>query len=83
MLADTAGSTRQNMESEGVEIIDYGETTMAGYRAYTITGQYQDGMYLTVWLFTDSNDYLHYISVEYYDYDYTSYEMVRDTYTMY
>ena len=83
MLADTAGSTRQNMESEGVEIIDYGETTMAGYRAYTITGQYQDGMYLTVWLFTDSNDYLHYISVEYYDYDYASYEMVRDTYTMY
>ena len=70
------------MESEGVIITDYGKTTMGGYQAYTITGQYQDGMYLTIWLFADSSNYLHYISVEYFESDRASYEMVRDTYRL-
>ena len=81
-VADLAESTKQDLESEGTYIKAYGETTIGGYKAYIVTGQYQDGMNLSVWLFTDSNGYLHYISVEYYDYDYASYEMVRDTYTL-
>lgn len=78
----TAESAKQNLESEGVMIKDYGETTIGGYKAYIVTGKYQDGMNLSVWFFADSNGYLHYISVEYYDSDYASYEMVRDTYTL-
>ena len=81
-VSDSAESLKQNMESEGVIITDYGKTTMGGYQAYTITGQYQDGMYLTIWLFADSSNYLHYISVEYFESDRASYEMVRDTYRL-
>ena len=81
-VSDSADSLKQNMESEGVIITDYGKTTMGGYQAYTITGQYQDGMYLTIWLFADSSNYLHYISVEYFESDRASYEMVRDTYRL-
>ena len=43
---------------------------------------YEDGMYLTVWYFVDEYTMLHYISVEYYDSDIASYEMVRDTYNL-
>ena len=70
------------MESDSFFNITMEETKIGGYDAYTVTGQYQDGMYLTIWYFVDSHNRLHYISVEYYPDDYVSYEMVRDTYTL-
>ena len=73
---------KSNMESDGFFNTSLEQTTMAGYSAYTVTGQYQDGMYLTVWYFVDKNNRLHYISVEYFGSDTASYEMVRDTYRL-
>lgn len=70
------------MESDSFFNITMEETKIGGHDAYTVTGQYQDGMYLTIWYFVDSHNRLHYISVEYYPDDYVSYEMVRDTYTL-
>ena len=70
------------MESDSFFNITMEETKIGGYNAYTVTGQYQDGMYLTIWYFVDSHNRLHYLSVEYYPDDYVSYEMVRDTYTL-
>ena len=82
MPASLTEGTRDEMETEGITIIEYGETVIGGYKAYMVTGQYQDGMYLTVMYFTDDNGYLHFISVEYYPNDTASYEMVKDTYTL-
>ena len=74
---------KSNMESDGGFFnTTMEQTTMAGYTAYTVTGQYQDGMYLTIWYFVDKNNRLHYISVEYLGSDKASYEMVRDTYRL-
>ena len=81
-LAAIADSTKQSMESEGAVINIYGQDFIGGYPAYAIIGQYQDGMFLAVWMFTDNNNNFHYISVEYYENDYIAYEMVRDTYTL-
>lgn len=56
------------------------KTKIAGYDAYIITGNYADGTYLTVWIFVDSNSYLHYITVEYTVQ--ADYDMVKNTYTL-
>lgn len=77
-----AEATKLNMESEGYYNVTMEKTTIGGIEAYTVTGQYEDGMYLTVWYFVDEYTMLHYISVEYYDSDIASYEMVRDTYNL-
>ena len=82
MPATLTEGSRVEMENEGITITDYGETLIGGFRAYMVTGQYQDGMYLTIMYFTDDNGYLHFISVEYYPNDIASYEMVKDTYTL-
>lgn len=58
-------------------------TTMGGFEAYEIHSEYQDGMILSVWYFYDNEDRLHYVSVEYYSTDMASYNMVKDTFTMY
>ena len=79
VLADAA---KTSMEEDSYFNVTMSTTTMGGVTAYTVTGQYQDGMYLTVWYFVDSYGMLHYISVEYFDSDIASYEMVRDTYTL-
>lgn len=78
-LSEGAG---EDMENEGLTVIEYGETTIGGFRAYTVTGQYPDGMYMTIIYFTDDNDYLHLISVEYYPDDTAAYEMVISTYSL-
>jgi hypothetical protein len=75
-------AAKQSMESEGTAVTDYGQTVIGGYKAYTVTGLYQDGMYLTVWYFVDKNSYLHYISIEYYPDDQASVDMIRDTYSL-
>ena len=56
------------------------KTKIAGYDAYIITGNYPDGTYLTVWVFVDSNSYLHYITVEYTTQ--ADYDMVKNTYRL-
>ena len=76
-----AEAAKQSMENDGSIVKDYSETVLGGYKAYTVTSQYQDGMFLTVWYFIDENNYLHYVSVEYFQSDYVSYEMVRDTFS--
>lgn len=73
---------RQSMENEGCTGITVEETVIGGYSAYTVTGLYSDGIYLTIWYFVDGNNKLHYISVEYTEEDIVSYEMVRDTYNL-
>ena len=73
----------QGMETDGsYSGITMEESKIGGYKAYSVTGQYSDGMYLTLWYFVDNNNKLHYISVEYFDSDIASYEMVRDTYRL-
>ena len=74
-------AVKDNMEEEGCAVSEIEETTIGGYTAYTVTGQFQDGEYLTVWYFVDDDYYLHYISVEYYEDDIDSYYMVTDTYS--
>jgi len=77
---ELAENSKESMETGDYSNVTMEKTTIGGYEAYTITGKYQDGMYLTVWYFVDSNNKLHYISVEYFGNDIDSYEMVRDTY---
>lgn len=72
----------QDMESQGCKQLENKKTSIGGYSAYEVSGMYQDGMYLSVWYFTDRNNKLHFISVEYYPDDVASYEMVRDTYRL-
>ncbi len=77
-----AEAYKTGMESDSFFNITMEQTRIGGYSAYTVTGQYQDGMYLTIWYFVDNNNRLHYISVEYFESDIVSYEMVRDTYKL-
>ena len=74
-----ADALKNSMESSAKNV-ELKTTTIGGYSAYEISGQYQDGMYLNIWVFLDNNNKLHYISVEYFESDKVSYEMVRDTY---
>ncbi|MBR2821068.1 MAG: hypothetical protein IKD91_04230 [Clostridiales bacterium] len=75
-------NNRQSMENEGAVITEYGETTIGGYDAYVMTGDYQDDEYMTVWLFADNDNYLHGVAVDYNLSDIDAYAMVRDTYTL-
>ena len=75
-------NNRQSMENEGAVITEYGETTIGGYDAYVMTGDYQDDEYMTVWLFADNDNYLHGVAVDYNLFDIDAYAMVRDTYTL-
>ena len=77
-----AEAAKTSMETDGYFNVSMETTTLGGVTAYTVTGQYQDGMYLTVWYFVDEYTMLHYVSVEYFDSDIASYEMVKDTYAM-
>ena len=70
-------------QSSDVTNAYYLMTTMGGFEAYEIHSEYQDGMILSVWYFYDNEDRLHYVSVEYYPTDMASYNMVKDTFTMY
>ena len=81
VVEETVESVKDNMEAEGCAVSEVEEVTMGGYTAYTVTGQYQDGEYITVWYFVDDDLHMHYISVEYYEDDIDSYYMVSDTYT--
>ena len=82
VLDKMAETYTTNLGKQGFTNITSEKTTMGGYDAYTVTGLYKDGMYLTIWIFIDKNDQLHYISVEYMPSDKASYEMVRDTYRL-
>jgi len=74
---------KENMESDtGYSGVTSKETTICGYRAYEVSGQYQDGMYLTIWIFIDKNGKMHYNSIEYFASDIASYNMFVDTYTI-
>ena len=55
---------------------------IAGYDAYSLTGKYTDGTYLSVIVFVDSNSYLHYISVEYVESDKVVFDSIKSTYTL-
>lgn len=78
----SADNLSREMESEGYKNLEVKKTWIGGYSAYEISGMYQDGMYISIWLFADRNNKLHFISVEYYPDDVASYEMVRDTYRL-
>ena len=82
-LKPLAEALKANLESDtGYSGVTMEETTFGGYKAYSIRGQYQDGMYLNVWLFVDKNGKLHYNSIEYFDSDIASYNMFVETYTL-
>lgn len=68
------------MEENDYAVSEVEETTFGGYTAYVVSTQFDDGEYLTAWYFVDDDLRLHYVTVEYYDSDIASYEMVRDTY---
>lgn len=77
-----ADLSKEGMEEAGASDITIEKTVIGGFEAYCITGKYPDSMYLTVWYFYDNDNRLHYVSVEYYESDTASCEMVRDTYKM-
>lgn len=72
---------KETMEDNGCEVSEVEETTIGGYTAYEVTAQYEDGKYFTAWYFIDKDIRIHYITVQYYDSDVASYEMVKDTYS--
>ena len=76
-------SVQSLQDSDDVTNAYYTKTTLGGFEAYEIYSQYKDGMILSVWYFYDNEDRLHYVSVEYYSSDIASYNMVKDTFTMY
>lgn len=75
-------SSKDSLASGGMMNVTATETKLGGFTAYEITGQYQDGMYFTVWYFYDNSSRLHYMSIEYFESDIASYQMVKDTFTM-
>ena len=82
-LGAMADSLKGGMESDtGYTNISVEETTVCGYKAYSIRGLYQDGMWLNVWIFVDNNGKLHYNSIEYFENDVASYNMFVETYTI-
>lgn len=82
-LGAMADSLKDGMESDtGYTNISVEETTVCGYKAYSIRGLYQDGMWLNVWIFVDNNGKLHYNSIEYFENDVASYNMFVETYTL-
>ena len=77
---DIAMILKTNMESKDYTDVELSTTTIGGYGAYEVYGKYKDGMNVNIWLFLDENNKFHYITVEYFDSDKASYEMVKSTY---
>ena len=77
---EIAEEFKASMEERDYAVSEVEETTLGGYTAYAVSVQYMTGEYFSVWFFVDEDLNLHYITVEYYDSDTASYEMVRDTY---
>ena len=76
-------SVQALQDSDSVINAYYQNTTIGGFEAYEIYALYEDDMILSVWYFYDNDGRLHYMSVEYYTYDVASYDIVKDTFTMY
>ncbi len=81
-LKQIADSLKNGMQTSGYSNIDMKTTTIGGFEAYEISGKATDGMYVNAWLFLDNNNKFHYITIEYFESDKASYEMVRDTYKL-
>lgn len=81
-LDTLVNSSVESLRSQGMEDAYAQQTSLGGFDAYEITAQYQDGMYFTVFYFYDNDSRMHYISVEYFESDIASYEMVKNTYSM-
>ena len=71
---------KAGMEQSSYTDIAMKTTTLGGFEAYEISGKATDGMYVNLWLFLDSNNKFHYITIEYFESDKASYEMVKNTY---
>ena len=81
-LDTLVNSSVESLRSQGMDDAYAQQTSLGGFDAYEITAQYQDGMYFTVFYFYDNDSRMHYISVEYFESDIASYEMVKNTYSM-
>lgn len=81
-LNTVVNSSVESLRSDGDTNAYAQKITLGGFDAYEITAQYQDGMYLSVFYFYDNYSRLHYVSVEYFDSDIASYEMVKNNFTM-
>ncbi len=81
-LDTLVNSSVESLRSQGMEDAYAQQTSLGGFDAYEITAQYQDGMYFSVFYFYDNDSRMHYISVEYFESDIASYEMVKNTYSM-
>ena len=81
-LDTLVNSSVESLRSQGMEDAYAQQISLGGFDAYEITAQYQDGMYFTVFYFYDNDSRMHYISVEYFESDIASYEMVKNTYSM-
>ena len=77
---EIAEEFKATMENQDYAVSEVEETAIGGYTAYTVSVQYTPGEYFSVWFFVDEDQRLHYVTVEYYNSDTASYEMVRDTY---
>ena len=79
-IKNFADAIKANMESGDYTDVKVTTTTLSGYGAYEVSGKHSSGMYVNLWLFLDNNNKFHYITVEYYDSDKASYDMVKSTY---
>lgn len=75
-----ADAIKSNMESGDYTDVGMTTTTIGGYGAYEVSGRHNSGLNVHLWLFLDNNSKFHYITVEYYDSDKASYDMVKSTY---
>ena len=75
-----ADAIKANMESGDYTNVQLTTTTLGGYSAYEVSGKHTSGLNVHLWLFLDGNNKFHYVTVEYYDSDKASYDMVKDTY---
>ena len=68
-LKQIAESMKAGMEQSSYTDIAMKTTTLGGFEAYEISGKATDGMYVNLWLFLDSNNKFHYITIEYFESD--------------
>lgn len=79
-LKSFAEALKTNMESGDYTNVQMTTTTLGGYGAYEVSGRHNSGLNVSLWLFLDGNNKFHYVTVEYYDSDKASYDMVKSTY---
>lgn len=70
------------LDEDGYTDVTVEETVFGGYEATRIYGNTYYDMLFSAWFFYDGEGRLHIVTIDYYEYDEASYEMVRDTFSL-